>query len=91
MFLALLFWMFFTFKPVVLADSPSISWDSWGSTEARRGEKFDVNVKLDNVSVGATYHIKIYGGQIESSTDKSCLVENYIITIRQMVVALILV
>ncbi|MFA6185202.1 MAG: hypothetical protein WCT51_02015 [Candidatus Shapirobacteria bacterium] len=76
MFFGFLFWMFFIFRPVALADSPSISWDSWGSTEARRGEQFDVNVKLDNVSVGTTYHIRIYGGQIESSTDKSCLVDN---------------
>jgi len=76
MFWGLLFWMFFIFKPVVLADSPSISWDNWGAEEARLGEQFDINVKLNNVSVGTTYHVRVYGGQIESSVDTSCLVEN---------------
>jgi len=76
MFFGLLLWMFFIFKPVVLADSPNVSWDNWGAEEARLGEQFDINVKLNNVSVGTTYHVRVYGGQTESSENTSCLVEN---------------
>jgi len=76
MFWGVLFSLFFIFKSIILASDPSIVWDNWGASEARRGEQFDINVKLNNVSVGNTYHVKVYGGQTESSTDKSCLVEN---------------
>lgn len=71
MFWLFLFITFFTFKTnIVLADSPTLSWQSGGTTDARRGDQFDVNLDLSNLSTGTTYYVGAKGGL---SSDNLCL------------------
>lgn len=71
MFWIFLFITFFTFKTnVVLADSPALSWQSGGATDARRGNQFDINLDLTNLSAGTTYYVGAKGGL---SSDNLCL------------------
>jgi hypothetical protein len=60
MFLALLFWMFFIFKPVVLADSVSISWKGIPSS-ASLNTQFDLQVKITGTA-GMTYYLRADDG-----------------------------
>lgn len=70
MFWLFLFITFFTFKiNPVLADTPTLSWQSGGTTEARRGDQFDVNLDLNNLSAGTTYYVGAKGGL----SDNLCL------------------
>lgn len=71
MFWIFLFITFFTFKTnIVLADSPTLSWESGGTSDARRGDQFDINLDLTNLSSGTTYYVGAKGGL---SSDNLCL------------------
>lgn len=71
MFWIFLFITFFTFKTnVVLADSPALSWESGGTADAHRGDQFDINLNLTNLSAGTTYYVGAKGGL---SSDNLCL------------------
>lgn len=60
MFWGFLFWMFFIFRPIVLADGVSVSWTSVPSS-APLNTQFDVRVKVTAVTAG-TYYVKADNG-----------------------------
>ncbi|MDD3002900.1 MAG: hypothetical protein PHS06_03465 [Candidatus Shapirobacteria bacterium] len=61
MFWALLFYMFFIFKPAVLADDVSISWISVPSS-ASYNTQFDLQVQVTGIA-GTTYYLRADDGK----------------------------